>query len=60
MAGYVDGKRFFYSTDRTVQPPAQVEATIQLDWFPDEVSSDQRTGATMDVDWIKQYKYVSG
>jgi hypothetical protein len=56
MAGYVDGTRFFYSTDPSIQPPAQVEATIQLDWFPQEVSPTQRTGATMDVDWIRQYR----
>jgi hypothetical protein len=60
IAGYVDGQRFFYSTDRTIQPPSMVHATIQLDWFPGDVSADQRTGATMDVDWIKQYQYVAG
>lgn len=60
MAGYVDGQRFFYSTDKTIQPPSMVQATIQLDWFPGDVSADQHTGATMDVDWIKQYQYVAG
>jgi licheninase len=60
MAGYVDGQRFFYSTDKTIQPPSMVQATIQLDWFPGEVSTSNRTGATMDVDWIRQYKYVAG
>jgi beta-glucanase (GH16 family) len=60
LAGYVDGQRFFYSTDKTVQPPGNVQATIQLDWFPGEVSTDQRTGATMNVDWIKQFQYVAG
>ena len=60
LAGYIDGQRFFYSTDKTIQPPAKVQATIQLDWFPGDVSTDQRTGATMNVDWIKQYQYVAG
>lgn len=60
MAGYIDGKRFFYSTNKAIQPPAQVAATIQLDWFPGDAGASGLTGATMDVDWIKQYQYVSG
>jgi beta-glucanase (GH16 family) len=60
LAAYIDGKQFFYSTDKTIQPPGRVQATIQLDWFPGEVSTEQRTGATMNVDWIKQFQYVAG
>lgn len=52
VTGYVDGRVFFHTTRRDVQPPGPMKQTIQLDWFPDE----GRGTAILEVDWATIYR----
>jgi hypothetical protein len=53
VSGYLDGKRWFYTTKKAAIPNVPIGATIQLDWFPGDGKGG---GATMQVDWIRMYK----
>jgi hypothetical protein len=53
ITGYVDGAKWFESTDAKTMPPGQMHATIQLDYFP-EGGSPQPT--EMQVDYMRIYK----
>jgi hypothetical protein len=52
ISGYIDGKRFFRTTDRGTFPPGPMRQTIQLDWFPGEGT---RGGGILEVDWATKY-----
>jgi len=51
ISGYVDGKRYFHTTQQSAFPPGRMEQTIQLDWFPDGSGG----AATLQVDWAVIY-----
>jgi hypothetical protein len=54
MTGYIDGQKWFESTDRTELPPGPMQQTIQVDWFDTIGSPVQET--KMDVDWVHIYQ----
>jgi len=54
IVAYVDGKKWYRTTDTSVFPPGPMHLTIQLDWFPENRKGDVKT-STMEVDWVKQY-----
>lgn len=61
MTGYLDGRPWFHTRDRSVLPPGDMGQTIQLDWFPEDQPHtaegvDWKAPATMEVDWIKMYR----
>jgi len=53
ITGYVDGEKWFESTDRDTLPPDQMHAAIQLDYFPDGGSPQP---SEMHVDYMRIYK----
>ncbi len=56
VTGYVDGQKWFESTDPNTLPPGNMQAVVQLDWFPD---ADPATGPAvpteMQVDHVRLY-----
>jgi hypothetical protein len=53
ITGYIDGQKWFESTDESTLPPDKMHATIQLDYFPDGGSPSP---TEMDVDYMRIYK----
>jgi hypothetical protein len=53
ITGYIDGAKWFESTSDETMPPGEMQATIQLDYFPDG-GSPQPT--EMYVDYMRIYK----
>lgn len=53
MRGYIDGEKFFESTDPGTLPPGAMFLTIQLDYFP---SGGSPQPTRMDVDWVRLYQ----
>ena len=53
VTGYIDGEKWFESTDREKLPPGQMHPTIQLDYFPED-GSPQPT--EMHVDYMRIYR----
>jgi hypothetical protein len=53
VTGYIDGEKWFESTDGSTMPPGKMHATIQLDYFPDG-GSPQPT--EMYVDYMRIYR----
>lgn len=53
ITGYIDGEKWFESTDQKTLPPGQMHPTIQLDYFPDGGSPKP---SEMYVDYMRIYK----
>lgn len=53
ITGYIDGQKWFESTDGATMPPGKMHATIQLDYFPDGGSPKP---SEMYVDYMRIYK----
>ena len=52
ITAYVDGEKWFETTEQKVQPPGPMHLCIQLDWFPKGGSGKE---TQMQVDWVRQY-----
>ena len=52
IVGYVDGAKWFETTDPAHQPPGPMHQTLQLDWFPDSTANG---AGEMRVDWVRVY-----
>ncbi|MEU8490762.1 glycoside hydrolase family 16 protein [Pseudonocardia alni] len=57
ITAYVDGEKWFETTEQKVQPPGPMHLCIQLDWFPKGGSGKE---TQMQVDWVRQYTLDSG
>ncbi|MFG1637274.1 glycoside hydrolase family 16 protein [Pseudonocardia alni] len=57
ITAYVDGEKWFETTEQKVQPPGPMHLCIQLDWFPKGGSGEE---TQMQVDWVRQYTLDSG
>jgi hypothetical protein len=55
--GYVDGVKWFETTDPAHQPPGPMHQTLQLDWFPDSTPDGP---GEMRVDWVRVYAAAGG
>jgi Glycosyl hydrolases family 16 len=53
VTGYIDGEKWFESTDGKTLPPGKMHPTIQLDYFPDGGSPKP---TEMYVDYMRIYK----
>lgn len=53
VTGFIDGEKWFESTDESTLPPGKLHPTIQLDYFP-EGGSPQPT--EMHVDYLRIYR----
>ncbi|MCW2772818.1 MAG: hypothetical protein JWN91_1144 [Nocardioides sp.] len=53
VRGYIDGVKYFESTDASQIPDDPAHQTIQLDWFPDGTTT---TPSWMEVDWVRVYR----
>lgn len=53
ITGYIDGEKWFESTDPATMPPGQMHATIQLDYFPE---GGNPKPSEMYVDYMRIYK----
>ena len=53
VSGYVDGQKWFESTDRDTLPRGPVHPVIQLDWFP---KGDSPEPTELLVDWMRIYQ----
>jgi Glycosyl hydrolases family 16 len=53
VTGYVDGQKWFESTDRDTLPRETVHPVIQLDWFP---KGDSPEPSDLLVDWMRIYE----
>ena len=51
--GYVDGQKWFESTDPDTLPRGPVHPVIQLDWFP---KGDSPEPSELQVDWMRIYE----
>jgi hypothetical protein len=49
---FLDGRKWYGTTDRAAQPPSPMHLCIQLDWFPRGGTAQQ---STMQVDWVREY-----
>ncbi|MGF9647996.1 DNRLRE domain-containing protein [Pseudarthrobacter oxydans] len=52
IVGYVDGVKWFETTNPAHQPPGPMHQTLQLDWFPDSTANG---AGEMRVDWVRVY-----
>ena len=48
---FLDGRRWYVTTDHAVQPPGPMHLCIQLDWFPSGSGTVQES--TMEVGWVR-------
>jgi hypothetical protein len=53
VTGYIDGQKWFESTDRDTLPRGSVHPVIQLDWFP---KGDSPEPSELLVDWMRIYE----
>jgi hypothetical protein len=53
ITGYIDGEKWFESTDDNTMPPGKMHPTIQLDYFPDGGSPKS---SEMQVDYMRIYR----
>jgi licheninase len=51
ISGYIDGQRYFHTTQRSAQPPERMYQTVQLDYS----SNEEKGSATMEIDWAAKY-----
>jgi hypothetical protein len=59
ITGFVDGRRWFHTSNRRALPPGPMGQAIQLDWFPQLRSArgvNKRKPAILEVDWIRMYR----
>jgi beta-glucanase (GH16 family) len=49
---FLDGRQWYTTSDRAVQPPGPMHLCIQLDWFP---TGDAVRESTMEVDRVREY-----
>lgn len=56
ITGYVDGIKYFESTDPATFPPGRMQAAIQLDWFPGAGEAGPAVPTEMQVDWMRMYR----
>ncbi|MFD0691244.1 glycoside hydrolase family 16 protein [Actinomadura fibrosa] len=61
ITGYLDGRKWFHTSNKAALPPGPMGQAIQLDWFPNLTGKTakgvSRTApATLQVDWIRYYK----
>jgi beta-glucanase (GH16 family) len=49
---YLDGRQWYRTTDRTVQPPGPMHLCLQLDWFPEGGSARE---STLQVDRVRRW-----
>ncbi|MDQ5860826.1 MAG: family 16 glycosylhydrolase [Actinomycetota bacterium] len=52
IVGYIDGVKWFETTDPAHQPPGGMHQTLQLDWVPDSTADG---AGEMRVDWVRVY-----
>lgn len=56
VTGYVDGQKWFESTDPNTLPPGNMQAVVQLDWFPgDDPTTGPAAPTEMQVDHVRLY-----
>lgn len=59
VTGYLDGQKWFESTDPATLPPGRMQAAVQLDWFPDIGNESRAAGPVapteMQVDHVRMY-----
>lgn len=56
VTGYLDGQKWFESTNPATLPPGRMRAAVQLDWFPDDAASTGPAAPTeMHVDYVRMY-----
>jgi hypothetical protein len=53
VTGYIDGQKWFESTDPDTLPRGPVHPVIQLDWFP---KGDSPEPSELLVDWMRIYE----
>jgi hypothetical protein len=53
VTGYIDGQKWFESTDEETLPPGKMHPTIQLDYFPEGGSPEP---TEMHVDYMRIYR----
>jgi len=53
MTGYIDGEKWFESTEEKTLPPGKLHPTIQLDYFPDGGSPEP---TELHVDYMRIYE----
>ena len=53
VTGYIDGQKWFESTDRDTLPQGPVHPVVQLDWFP---KGDSPAPTDLLVDWMRIYE----
>ncbi|MBW0115188.1 glycoside hydrolase family 16 protein [Pseudonocardia abyssalis] len=53
ISAFVDGERWFHTTDTATFPPGPMHLCVQLDWFPQ--GSGEVRESSMQVDWVRQY-----
>jgi hypothetical protein len=53
VVGYLDGQKWFESTDPETLPRGPVHPVIQLDWFPE---GDSPEPSELQVDWLRIYQ----
>jgi len=53
VLGYIDGQKWFESTDPDTLPRGPVHPVIQLDWFP---KGDSPEPSELQVDWMRSYQ----
>jgi hypothetical protein len=53
VLGYIDGQKWFESTDPDTLPRGPVHPVIQLDWFP---KGDSPEPSELQVDWMRIYQ----
>ena len=53
VIGYIDGQKWFESTDPDTLPRGPVHPVIQLDWFP---KGDSPEPSELQVDWMRIYQ----
>lgn len=59
VTGYLDGQKWFESTDPATLPPGRMQAAVQLDRFPDTGNGNRAAGPVapteMQVDHVRMY-----
>jgi Glycosyl hydrolases family 16 len=53
VTGFIDGEKWFESTDEETLPPGKMHPTIQLDYFPEDGSPEP---TEMHVDYMRIYR----
>jgi hypothetical protein len=64
LTGYIDGRPWFHTLQRSALPTGEMGQTIQLDWFPEDRGRtagdvDPDAEAVLEVDWIRMYRVLT-